>query len=136
MSKDKMQTSPFECPAWFDGKSINEVLFCQHFLHFHPMKCVRGRLFTIDGMVEDEGEISQIILDEVRGHLTSGIAKAVSNLMASLKLMAYSPPLPVETDRIHSPSTKDRRSVALKRTTSARRSSMPAIRISTLAAAI
>ena len=42
-----------------------------------------------------------MILDEVRGCLTNGVAKAVSNLLASLKLMAYSPPLPVETDRIH-----------------------------------
>ena len=86
---------------WFDGKNINEVMFCQYFLQLHPMKCVRGRLFTVDGIVEDEGEISQMILDEVRGCLTNGVAKAVSNLLASLKLMAYSPPLPVETDRIH-----------------------------------
>ena len=90
-----------EWAFWFDGKNINEVLFCQHFLQLHPMKCVRGRLFTVDCIVEDEGEISQMILDEVRGCLTNGVAKAVSNLLASLKLMAYSPPLPVETDRIH-----------------------------------
>lgn len=86
---------------WFDGKNINEIMFCQYFLQLHPMKCVRGRLFTVDGIVEDEGEISQMILDEVRGCLTNGVAKAVSNLLASLKLMAYSPPLPVDTDRIH-----------------------------------
>ena len=70
---------------WFDGKNINEVMFCQYFLQLHPMKCVRGRLFTVDGIVEDEGEISQMILDEVRGCLTNGVAKAVSNLLASLK---------------------------------------------------
>ena len=86
---------------WFDGKNINEIMFCQYFLQLHPMKCVRGRLFTVDGIVEDEGEISQMILEEVRGCLTSGVAKTVSNLLASLKLMAYSPPLPIETDRIH-----------------------------------
>lgn len=90
-----------EWAFWFDGKNINEVMFCQYFLRLHPMKCVRGRLFTVDGIVEDEGEISQMILDEVRGCLTNGVAKAVSNLLASLKLMAYSPTLPIETDRIH-----------------------------------
>ena len=74
-----------EWAFWFDGKNINEVLFCQHFLQLHPMKCVRGRLFTVDGVVEDESEISQMILDEVRGCLTNGVAKAVSNLLASLK---------------------------------------------------
>lgn len=35
-------------PDWYDGKRINEVLFCQQFLKKHPMKCVRGRLFTVD----------------------------------------------------------------------------------------
>ena len=26
-------------PDWYDGKRINEVLFCQQFLDKHPMKC-------------------------------------------------------------------------------------------------
>ena len=28
-------------PDWYDGKRINEVLFCQQFLKKHPIKCVR-----------------------------------------------------------------------------------------------
>ena len=51
--------------------------------------------------MEDEGEISRMILEEVSGCLSSGISKAVTNLLAALKLMAYSPLLPIETDRIH-----------------------------------
>ena len=27
-------------PDWYDGKRINEVLFCQQFLKKHPMKAV------------------------------------------------------------------------------------------------
>ena len=38
-------------PDWYDGRHINEVLFCQQFLDKHPMKCVRGRLFTVDGLI-------------------------------------------------------------------------------------
>lgn len=88
-------------PSWYDGKKIDEMQFCSDFLVRHPMKCVRGRLFTVDGAVEDEGEISRMILEEVSGCLSSGISKAVTNLLAALKLTAYSPPLPIETDRIH-----------------------------------
>lgn len=88
-------------PSWYDGKKIDEVQFCSDFLGQHPMKCVRGRLFTVDGAVEDEGEVSRMILEEVSGCLSSGISKAVTNLLAALKLTAYSPPLPIETDRIH-----------------------------------
>ena len=43
-----MTTTPQTWPEWYDGRHINEVLFCQQFLDKHPMKCVRGRLFTVD----------------------------------------------------------------------------------------
>ena len=48
-----MDMTPQAWPDWYDGKHINEVLFCQQFLEKHPMKCVRGRLFTVDGLIED-----------------------------------------------------------------------------------
>ncbi len=88
-------------PDWYDGKRIDELLFCQDFLAQHPMKCIRDRLFTVDGPVEDEKQISQLILREVSQCVTTGLSKLVSNLLASVKLLAYSPPLPIETDRIH-----------------------------------
>ena len=50
-----MDTTPQTWPDWYDGRHINEVLFCQQFLDKHPMKCVRGRLFNVDGLIEDEG---------------------------------------------------------------------------------
>lgn len=81
-------------PDWYDGKRINEVLFCQQFLKKHPMKCVRGRLFTVDGLIEDEAQIGNLILEEISGCLTSGLSKVVANLLASIKLQAYSPPRP------------------------------------------
>ncbi len=89
------------CPYWFDGERIDEMLFCRAFLAQHPMKCVRGRLFTVDGAVEDEQQIGQLILKEISCCVTTGLAKRVSNLLANIKLLAYSPPLPIETDRIH-----------------------------------
>ena len=72
-------------PDWYDGRHINEVLFCQQFLDKHPMKCVRGRLFTVDGLIEDEGQIGNLILEEISGVLTSGLSKVVTNLLASIK---------------------------------------------------
>ena len=96
-----MDMTPQTWPEWYDGRHINEVLFCQQFLEKHPMKCVRGRLFTVDGLIEDEGQIGNLILEEISGVLTANLSKTVANLLASIKLQAYSPPLPIETDRIH-----------------------------------
>ena len=78
-----------EQPSWYDGKMIDEVAFCASFLHQHPMKCVRNRLFTVDGMIEDEGKIQQLILDEVMTCQSIGIAKKVKSLFDTVKLMAY-----------------------------------------------
>ena len=81
-----MDMTPQAWPDWYDGKHINEVLFCQQFLEKPPMKCVRGRLFTVDGLIEDEGQIGNLILEEISGVLTSGLSKVVTNLLASIKL--------------------------------------------------
>lgn len=88
-------------PEWFDGKKINEVLFSQVFLDRYPMKCINGQLFTEDGAVEDEEWVKQLILNEIRDFITTGLHKRVSNLLEVIKLQAYSQPLPMETDRIH-----------------------------------
>jgi len=77
------------------------MLFYQDFLEKYPIKYVRDRLLTVDGVVEDERQIGQLILQEISGYVTAGLAKRVSHLLASLKLLIYSPPPPIETDRIH-----------------------------------
>ena len=75
-------------PDWYDGKRVDEVMFCRNFLAKHPMKCIRDRLFTMDCPVEDERQISQLILQEISGCVTSGLAKLVANLLANIKLLA------------------------------------------------
>ena len=78
-----MDMTPQTWPEWYDGRHINEVLFCQQFLDKHPMKCVRGRLFTVDGLIEDEGQIGNLILEEISSVLTANLSKTVANLLAS-----------------------------------------------------
>ena len=90
-----------EQPSWFDGKTIDEVAFCYSFLKRHPMKCIRGRLFTVDGLIEDEGRIQQLVLEDVMECQTIGISKKAKSLFEAVKMVAFSEPLPIETDRIH-----------------------------------
>lgn len=75
-----------EQPSWYDGKTIDEVAFCASFLRQHPMKCIRWRLFTVDGLIEDEGKIQQMILDEVMSCQSIGIAKKVKSLFDNRRL--------------------------------------------------
>ena len=70
-----------EKPDWFDGKTIDEVAYCFSFLSRHPMKCIRDRLFTVDGLIEDEGKIQQLVLEDVMDCLTAGISKKAKSLL-------------------------------------------------------
>ena len=41
-------------PVWFDGKSINEALFCDDFLSRHKIIYTNGAFFTPEGRVIDD----------------------------------------------------------------------------------
>lgn len=60
---------------WFDGKKINEVLFCEKFLREHPMLCVHDAFFTTEGRVSDETMLKKEILDRIKPYITSGVAR-------------------------------------------------------------
>lgn len=88
-------------PEWYDGKKINEVLFCDAFLEDYPMKCIRGQFFTVDGLVDDENAIRMEIYNRIKPFVTSSVAKKATHLLDALKLACYSDPLPVQLYQIH-----------------------------------
>ena len=90
-----------ELPFWYDGKSVNEVGFCEEFLQQHPMVCVGGNFFTKDGRITDEESVRKKIYEMLRPFLTCGLAKRASGLLEMVKLEAYVPNLPVHEDRLH-----------------------------------
>ena len=53
-------------PIWYDGKKINEALFCEEFLQDHPMICIRDSFFTTEGRVTDETMLKKDILDRIK----------------------------------------------------------------------
>ena len=97
----RLPPGPEDWPAWFDGKKINEVLFCEEFLQDHPMLCVHDAFFTTEGRVTDEAMLKKEILDRIKPYVTSGVAKRAANLLDALRMECWSPPLPVYQDRVH-----------------------------------
>lgn len=53
-----------EPPRWMQDKHFNEVLFCEDFLSAHPMVCVDGSFFTVEGRVTDEEGIRKQIYED------------------------------------------------------------------------
>ena len=90
-----------EPPRWMQDKHFNEVLFCEDFLSAHPMVCVDGSFFTVEGRVADEEGIRKQIYEMLRPHFTSGAARRATSLLETLRLEAYTQELPIQEDRIH-----------------------------------
>ena len=90
-----------DCPAWFNGKSVDEAAFSEAFLAEHPMKCLRGRLFSRGGLIENEDLICREIAKQISGYVRSGVSGKAASILACMKLMCTVPGLPVQQDRIH-----------------------------------
>ena len=90
-----------EPPRWLQDKHFSEVLFCEDFLSAHPMVCVDGSFFTVEGRVTDEESIRKQIYEMLRPHITSGTARRATTLLETLRLEAYTPELSIQEDRIH-----------------------------------
>ena len=88
-------------PKWVDGKKINEARFCREFLKDHPMIAVDGAFFCTEGRITDESKLKREILERIEPYATSGLSRKVQNILDALRLMCYSDPLPIQTDRIH-----------------------------------
>jgi putative DNA primase/helicase len=88
-------------PPWYDGQRFNEVLFCAEFLKEHPMVCVNGSFFTVDGRVHDEEALKKEIYEAIKPVTRSMLSKRTDTLLETLRLEAYQDHLPLFQDRIH-----------------------------------
>lgn len=88
-------------PAWFDGKTINEARFCEHFLQTHRIVFANGAFFTPDGRVTDDLPLRAAIYDTLKSWAISNIAKKITNILEVLKMEAQAVDLPPQPDRIH-----------------------------------
>ena len=96
----KSKRSP-DAPFWFDGRNINEALFCDDFLSRHKLVYTDGAFFTPDGRVTDELPLRGKIFEELRCFAVSNIPRKISNIIELMKLAARVEDLPPESDRIH-----------------------------------
>ena len=101
MSKEAAQNPSADIAVWFDGKAINEVIFCEEFLRDYPMITVNGTFFTVNGIVNDENRLKKEIYDRIKPYVTSNIAKRVTNLLDVMRMECCAADLLLYLDRIH-----------------------------------
>ena len=88
-------------PAWFDGKSINEALFCQHFLKTHAILYTENAFFTPEGCMMDDAPLKADIYAMLEDYASTSVTKKISSIIELLKITAHADELAPQTDRIH-----------------------------------
>ena len=88
-------------PVWFDGKNINQALFCEEFLRTHKILFAEGAFFTSDGRVTGELPLRREIYEELRCCTVNNIPRKIGNIVEILKLAAQVEDFPPQADRIH-----------------------------------
>ena len=64
------------------------------------MICINGTFFTSDGRVTDEDRLKKEILSWISPYVFAGIPKKLTNLLDTMRVLAYSECLPTYQDRI------------------------------------
>lgn len=77
-------------PEWFDGKKINEVMFCTEFIRDFPMVTINDSFFTVDGRVSDENRLKKEIYNRIKPYVTSGISKRITGLLDVMRMECIS----------------------------------------------
>ena len=90
-----------ELPDWMlDKATVNELKFCKCFVEKHPLKCIKGRFYDYDGLV-DENALGNEIYRMLRQGVWIGLSKKVTLIMDTLRHYCFSEPLQPDTQYIH-----------------------------------
>lgn len=89
-----------EEPNWWNGKCINEVLFCEYFKEKYPLAYVDKKFYSMDGQISEE-ELEQLIIREISEYVVSGLARRAGAIKDALKYYILTDELPRHEDRIH-----------------------------------
>lgn len=100
MAKDN-NLSDMNLPVWFDGKNINEALFCEEFMRTHKIIFADGAFFTPEGRITDDLPLRSEIFEELKCCAVNNIPRKISNILEIMKLVARRETFTPEPNRIH-----------------------------------
>lgn len=93
---------PPDAPVWLmEACKIDEMTFSCTFLEAFPMKCVQGKLYTVEGLIPDEAALKREIFMEICDWVKTGTARKVEDLLKAVKMMALAEEIPLHQDRVH-----------------------------------
>ena len=86
--------------TWWDGKNLDEVAYCEELLARQEMKCINKRIFSMNGLIEDEF-IKNKIAEEIKPYVRRYLVKTTERILDTLKVLCTSDSIPPTPDRVH-----------------------------------
>lgn len=87
-------------PDWWDGKTIDEDIFCKCFLENREIKCINGLLYDVNGLL-DERAVESEIYSKIKYFCKKDIAARARKILEALRVRCFSPPLRTDLESIH-----------------------------------
>lgn len=88
-------------PGWFNGKEINESVFCRDFLSRHELVYSGNSFFTPEGRLTDLLPLKEEIFTELEGCAVKNVPRTICNIAELMKLAAHVEDFPPQSDEIH-----------------------------------
>lgn len=83
-------------PVWYTKNGISEIAFAAEYLEKHPMRCIGGKFYTPDGIIDSEEELRADIYRLLEPHISRGASKLVGRILDTMRLKAQYPSPPID----------------------------------------
>jgi len=87
-------------PAWYNGKHVDHIAYIDSLKTAEAIKAINGRLFSMDGLIEDEVMRSRITAD-LKPYIRHDLSSKVTVILQTLKDDCRAEAAPPKADRIH-----------------------------------
>lgn len=94
------QAAEDDFPSWYDGKRVDEVAYCESLLARQEMRSINGRIYSMDGLIEDE-KMKRKIAEDLKPYVRTSLHKKTDSVLQTLKVLCVSDPIRPTFDRIH-----------------------------------
>lgn len=91
-------------PIWTSGdgdsRKLNEQLYITDFIEQKQVRCINGKLYSVNGAVED-GAARQMIIRDILPYVKSNHGDKAKRLLRGIKDLCYTEPPKPDTERLH-----------------------------------
>ena len=91
-------------PIWTygdgDSRKLNEQLYITGFIEQKQVRCINGKLYSVNGAIED-GAARQMIIRDILPYVKTNHGDKADKLLRSIKALCYTEPPKPDTKRLH-----------------------------------